>query len=73
MTDYTLVYWPLPFRGHFVRFVLSHVGACWDEPGRDEVKALKSAPVATQDFPFMAPPSLSITARGKGSASFPPS
>ena len=27
MTDYTLFYWPIPFRGQFVRAVLAHVGA----------------------------------------------
>ena len=31
MSDYTLYYWPLPFRGQFVRSVLAHVGALWTE------------------------------------------
>lgn len=58
MTDYTLYYWPIPFRGHFVRYVLAHVGANWDEPGFDTVMALKKEPVADQPYPFMAPPLL---------------
>lgn len=32
MLDYTLHYWPAPFRGEFPRAVLAHVGADWGEP-----------------------------------------
>ncbi|GKY88421.1 glutathione S-transferase [Sinisalibacter aestuarii] len=58
MTDYTLYYWPIPFRGHFVRYVLAHAGARWDEPGFDAVVSLKNEAVADQAYPFMAPPLL---------------
>ena len=37
MAQYTLYYWPLPFRGQFVRAVLAHVGASWEEAGTGEV------------------------------------
>jgi glutathione S-transferase len=58
MADYTLHYWPLPFRGQFVRAVLAWVGATCEEPGADEVVALMSQPPVTQGVPFMAPPVL---------------
>ena len=29
MTDYTLYYWQIPFRGQFIRSVLAHVRASW--------------------------------------------
>ncbi len=71
MTDYTLYYWPLPFRGHFVRYVLAHVGAQWDEPGFDAVAALKNAPVPDQPYPFMAPPLLEDHATGRRLSQLP--
>jgi len=58
MPDYTLYYWPIPFRGHIIRYVLAQAGANWDEPGADALMALKSAPPADQPYPFMAPPLL---------------
>ena len=58
MTDYTLYYWPLPFRGQFVRSVLAHAGASWTEAGMDELVALKGAAPADQRVPHMGPPVL---------------
>lgn len=55
MTDYTLHYWPLPFRGHFIRTVLAHAGVRWDEsPARP----------AAEDYPFLALPLLVDHATG---------
>lgn len=71
MTDYTLYYWPLPFRGHFVRYVLAHVGARWDEPDFETVMALKNAPVADQPYPFMAPPLLRDNETGQRLSQLP--
>lgn len=71
MPDYTLVYWPIPFRGHFARFVLAHAGATWDETGYDEVIAQKSLPVAEQPYPFMAPPLLVDHADGRRLSQLP--
>ncbi|WP_068119074.1 glutathione S-transferase family protein [Tropicimonas marinistellae] len=56
--DYSLYYWPLPFRGHFIRYVLAHAGTRWDEPPIEALAALKNAPVSEQPLPFMAPPLL---------------
>lgn len=58
MTDYTLHYWPLPFRGQFIRAVLAEAGATWDEAEIDDIVALKALPPAEQPAPFMAPPVL---------------
>lgn len=58
MTDYALFYWPVPFRGHFVRYVLAYAGAAWEEPDTETLLAIKSAPVADQPAPMMAPPML---------------
>ena len=58
MTDYTLYYWPIPFRGQFVRSVLAHVGASWTEASVEELVALKEADPASQPVPHMAPPVL---------------
>ncbi|MDU8927212.1 glutathione S-transferase family protein [Alisedimentitalea sp. MJ-SS2] len=58
MTEYALYYHPIPFRGHFIRYVLAYVGVDWEEPGHDEVLRLKALPVQDQPYPFMAPPML---------------
>jgi glutathione S-transferase len=71
MADYTLYYWPLPFRGQFVRAVLAHAGAGWEEPGMDDVAAMKDRPPADQPVPFMAPPLLVDHAAGVSVAQMP--
>ena len=58
MADYTLYYWPLPFRGQFVRAALAHIGAEWEEAGFDEIQALRGADPADQPVPHMGPPVL---------------
>lgn len=58
MTDYTLYYWPLPFRGQFVRSVLAHVHATWDEAEFTQMRTLMRAAPNEQPVPFMGPPML---------------
>lgn len=58
MTDYTLYYWPLPFRGQFVRSVLAHVHATWDEAGVGAISTLMDTAPARQLVPHMGPPVL---------------
>jgi len=58
MTDYTLYYWPLPFRGQFVRSVLAQVGASWTEANFEDLIALKGAEPTKQLVPHMGPPVL---------------
>ncbi|RYH07932.1 glutathione S-transferase [Tropicimonas sp. IMCC6043] len=58
MTDYLLHYWPIAFRGEFVRAVLAYAGASWEEPGMDEIRAQKSRAPRDQIVPHMGPPVL---------------
>lgn len=64
MTEYTLYYWPIAFRGEFVRAVLIHVDASWTEAGVDELIELKDAEPADQSVPHMGPPVLADHAAG---------
>ena len=58
MTDYTLYYWPVPFRGQPIRAVLAHVSASFDEADAQAINALKGRPLAEQPVPHMGPPVL---------------
>ena len=58
MTDYTLYYWSVPFRGQFVRAVLAFAGKDWREAGDDEIGKLMEGAVADMPVPFMGPPLL---------------
>ena len=71
MTDYTLYYWPIPFRGQFVRAVLAHVQATWEEGGVGAIGALKDAAPAGQLVPHMGPPVLTDHAAGLSLAQTP--
>lgn len=55
---YKLYYWPIPFRGHPIRFILAQAGAEWQEHGFAETAALKNMAVAEKPYPFLAPPVL---------------
>ncbi|MCB1355868.1 MAG: hypothetical protein KDK53_04995 [Maritimibacter sp.] len=56
MNDYTLHYWPIPFRGHFIRYALAAAGASWQEA--------VTAP-GEIDYPFRAQPLLVDHADGR--------
>ncbi|TNF23238.1 MAG: glutathione S-transferase [Rhodobacteraceae bacterium] len=71
MTDYTLYYWPIPFRGHFIRYVLAAAEATWDEPATDALTALKSRAPGDQPYPFMAPPLLVDHETGRSLSQMP--
>ncbi len=58
MADYTLYYWPIPFRGQFVRSVLAHVHAEWDEKTFEEIQAMRCASPDEQPVPHVGPPVL---------------
>jgi len=64
MSDYTLHYWPIPFRGQFIRSVLAHVGASWTEADIADLVDLKEADPSEQPVPFMGPPVLTDHAAG---------
>lgn len=71
MADYTLYYWPLPFRGQFIRAVLAHAGATWEEAEVDAITDVMSREVTDQPVPFMAPPLLVDHAAGVSLAQMP--
>lgn len=58
MSDYTLYYWPAPFRGEFVRAVFAHAGASWDEADPEQIVELIKADPADQPVPHTGPPVL---------------
>jgi len=64
MPDYTLYYWPIPFRGQFVRAVLAETGAEWREAGAEATSALLHAAPEDQPVPHMGPPVLEDHAAG---------
>jgi glutathione S-transferase len=41
MPDFTLYYWPIPFRGQFVRAVLAQAQATWHEASLDDTARLR--------------------------------
>lgn len=71
MADFTLYYWPMPFRGEFIRAILAHAGATVDEPDSDAVRAMKEMDPREQPTPHMAPPMLVDNASGKAIAEMP--
>jgi len=68
---YTLHYWPIPFRGEFVRAVLAHAGAAWKEADVDDVARLMSGDSEAQPVPFMGPPVLTDRDAGVTLAQMP--
>jgi len=68
---YTLHYWPIPFRGEFVRAVLAHAGAAWKEADVDDVARLMSDDPEAQPVPFMGPPVLTDRDAGVTLAQMP--
>jgi glutathione S-transferase len=58
MPDYDLYYWPVPFRGQFVRAVLAHAGKTWTEHDSAEIGRLMGGSTAGMPVPFMGPPLL---------------
>ncbi|WP_284946635.1 glutathione S-transferase [Acidisoma cladoniae] len=58
MADYDLYYWPIPFRGQFVRAILAYAGKIWTESDATAIPKLMSAPAKNMPVPFMGPPIL---------------
>ena len=71
MSEFTLYYWPLPFRGQFVRAVLAHAGAEVALPGSDAVAQMMQRDPQDQPVPFMAPPMLVDHGAGVALAQMP--
>ncbi|MBA8841852.1 MULTISPECIES: glutathione S-transferase [unclassified Ochrobactrum] len=58
MSDFDLYYWPVPFRGQFIRGILAYGDCSWDEHGFDEIEELMGRDVEEQPIAFMGPPVL---------------
>jgi glutathione S-transferase len=58
MPGYDLYYWPVPFRGQFVRAVLAYAGKTWTEGDAAAMLNLMNGPVKHMPVPFMGPPVL---------------
>jgi glutathione S-transferase len=57
-TEYDLYYWPVPFRGQFVRAVLAYAGKTWTDTDPAAITTLMDRPLAKMPVPFMGPPVL---------------
>jgi glutathione S-transferase len=71
MAEFTLYYWPVPFRGEFIRAILAHQGASVDEPDSAAIAAMMETEPAAQPVPHMAPPMLVHTPSGQAVAEMP--
>jgi glutathione S-transferase len=58
MIEYELYYWSVPFRGQFVRAVLTFAGKTWTECGDAAISKLMEGPLSHMPVPFMGPPVL---------------
>lgn len=64
MADYDFYYWPLPFRGQFIRAILAYAGKDWNENDAGAIGKLMEKEPADQPVPFMGPPVLVEKATG---------
>lgn len=71
MPDYVLYYWPVPFRGQFVRAVLAWAGKSWREGSADEIDEIMHMGVDRMPVPFMGPPLLIDNANAFAIAEMP--
>ncbi|WP_313536980.1 glutathione S-transferase [Sphingomonas sp.] len=58
MRAFDLYYWPVPFRGQFLRAILAFADARWAEHDADDIAALMDEAPAEQPIGFMGPPVL---------------
>lgn len=58
MPDYELYYWPVPFRGQFVRAILAFAGKSWTEHDASAISKMMDMQVKGLPVPFMGPPML---------------
>ena len=71
MADYDLYYWPMPFRGQFIRALLAHAGKDWREHDAEAIGKLMEAKPAEQPIAFMGPPVLVDRTNGFALAQMP--
>jgi glutathione S-transferase len=71
MADYEFYYWPVPFRGQFIRAILAFAGKSWIEHGSDAIGKLMQVEPGDQPIAFMAPPLLIENSTGFAIAEMP--
>lgn len=71
MPDYDLHYWPLPFRGQFIRAILAFAGKDWTEHDAAAISRLMETEAADQPVPFMGPPMLVDRTTGSAVSQMP--
>lgn len=71
MSDYDLIYWPMPFRGQFIRAILAFAGKTWTEHDSDEIADIMGKAPSDQPVPFMGPPLLIDRSKGFAIAQMP--
>jgi glutathione S-transferase len=64
MADYDLYYWPVPFRGQFIRAILAYADRTWVEHDASEIEKMMTTAPADQPVAFMGPPVLVDTRTG---------
>lgn len=64
MAEYEFYYWPLPFRGQFIRAILAFSGKSWSEQGSEAITDLIGRDPTDQPVAFMGPPVLIERATG---------
>jgi glutathione S-transferase len=71
MADYSLYYWPVPFRGQFIRAILAYAGKTWTEFDSGAIGKMMAAELPQQPIPFTGPPLLIETRTGLSLAQMP--
>lgn len=71
MSDYDLYYWPVPFRGEFIRAILAFAGKTCTEHDSHEIEVVMGKAPEGQPVPFMGPPLLIDRSNGFAIAQMP--
>ncbi|WP_325229413.1 hypothetical protein [Sphingobium sp.] len=71
IAEYEFYYWPLPFRGQFIRAILAFSGKSWSEQGSEAITDLMGRDPTDQPVAFMGPPVLIERATGLALSQMP--
>lgn len=69
---FKLYYWPIPFRGCFVSYLMAYKDIPFiEETSLEEIQKIKALPPAEQEIPFMEPPILADLKTGRSLSQMP--
>ena len=71
VAHYDLYYWPVPFRGQFIRAILAYAGKSWVEHDTEAIGKLTAAELSQQPIPFTGLPVLIEAGTGLAQAQMP--